>query len=247
MADLLTTYPESFALALAFAVAVDVMRRLFVAASAHFRRFFSTDAEARSTMPLAADLAGYLLLPVVAVIAFAPALIVIVDLAWLMGFGTVSPARLPHATILLGLTVGTFVGLQVWHMMGLAGFFRRARYVLFLVSVPLLAQVLAWLALDFARPASPAVAVAAHLLCLGVLPYLMPPIHGRVLAPLFAAAGAVPRSNWRPAVRRLGSVVLAAAAAGIFLWYDHAVRVRPLGIMARTVYHAPPENLGPPS
>lgn len=247
MAELLTTYPESFAFALAFAVAVDVLRRLFTAAHVHFRRFFSTDAAPRPAMPLAADLAGYLLLPVVVVIAFAPALIVIVDFAWLMGFGTVSPARLPHAEVLLGLTVGTFVGLQVWHMMGLAGFVCRARYVLLLAAVPLLAQILAWLALDLVRPALASITVTAHLLCLGVLPYLMPQVHGRVLAPLFRAAGAVPRTNWQPAVRRLGNAVLVAAAAGVFLWYGHAVHVRPLGIMAGTVYHAPPENLGPTS
>jgi hypothetical protein len=187
-----------------------------------------------------------LLLPPLAVIAFVPALVLIVDVAWLMGFGTIALAQLPHAKVLLGLTAGSFLGLQVWHMMGLPGFFPRVRYVLLLVSVPLLAQILAWLALGL-LPGTTATAVTAHLLCLGVLPYLMPLVHGRVLAPLFAAAGVVPRTNWRPAVRRLGNVALVAVVAGIFLWYDHAVRVRPLGMVTRTGYHAAPENLGPPS
>lgn len=248
MTELLNAYPESFVIATALAVAFDLMRRPLTAIGARWRAFF-VESAMRQTPPvsLLVDLAGWILLPVLACIGFIPALVIIVDVATLMG---VSPATriadLQHGVVLLWLLVVPFLWLQVWHLMGLAGFFRRCRYLLLLVAVPLLAQIAAWLALA-ARPHPGGLAhLLAHLFCLGVLPFVMPVLHTRVLAPLFTAAGRVPRTNWRRAVVRFGNVLLVAATAATIVWYSQAARGT-LGATAGMAYQPAPHILRGPS
>ncbi len=235
MTDLLTTSPQAIIVAVVLTVAIDIVRRLLRLVAWGAKRFWNGPETDGATTAWYAELAGYLLFPPLAFIAFIPPLVVIVATATLMGFPpNVKLSMLAHGMALLWTLTVAFLWVQIWHLMSLPGFWRRVRYCLLLVALPLLAQILTWLSLDalFQYRIADAVALRiagsiGHLFSLGVFPFLMPMVHARILTPVLTFATRQTARRWRPLIIGIGCAVLAAFVAVVFLWFGEAGRVSP--------------------
>jgi TonB family protein len=230
--ELLTGNPQSIIVAVLLAVAIDLIRRVLRLVAGGARRFwFGPDADTQKSS-VGVELLSYLLFPVLAFIAFVPALVVIVATATLMGFDPhVKLSMLAHGMALLWALTFLFLWVQVWHLMGLPGLGRRLRYLLLLIALPLLVQILTWLFLDvlfrFHLANADDLKIAGHLghlFSMGVFPFLVPVFHARVLVPVFTFVTKSTAHRWRAAVTIVASVALVAFLVGIFLWFGQARR-----------------------
>lgn len=217
MTELLTAQPQSIVIAVLVAIAIDLFRRVFKFAGRKTRRFWFGSAPKGLETGWVAELCSYFLFPVLAFFAFVFSLVVLVATATLMGFDPhVRIAALAHGTLLLWSLVVLFLWVQIWHVMSLPGFWQRVRYVLLLFALPLTFQVIAWIALDCLFRAGFAdtetlklVSLASRLACVGLVPFLMPLLHARILAPVFEHLIEITPARWRRAVVVAGSVTLA--------------------------------------
>lgn len=224
MTELLTTNPYSIAIAVALAIGIDLFRRIYLLIAGRARRFwFGADAPLGvAPTGWVAELCSYFLYPVVAVVAFACSVLIIVVTATLMGFDpSVKLGSLAHGGLLLWTLAFAFLWVQVWYVMSLPGFWRRVRYILLLVAVPMLLQSVTWLALDgvfrLGLADSEDLKLASRLsrlICIGAFPFFMPIVHARLLAPVFTAITESTARRWQLAVTALGCVVLVAVAIG---------------------------------
>ncbi len=222
MAELLTVHPDSFLIALMLAIGIDLVWRAFRAFGGAAHRFWIGPAAAEGAKAFwAYELLSYLLYAPLAIIAFVPALIAIVVIAALMGFDPdVKLAALAHGMLLLWTLVLVFLWVQVGHLLALQGFWRRFRYLLLLMAVPMLLQALAWETLDgvfrlrwLETEDLKLLSQVSKLLCLGLLPFLMPLLHGRALTPVFSFVTGSTADRWRKLVVVLGSVALVGLLA----------------------------------
>jgi hypothetical protein len=235
MSELLTTSPQAIIVAVVLAVAIDLLRRLLRLVARGARWFWNGPAEGGETTTWYAELASYLLFPPLAFVAFVPPLVVIVATAVLMGFPPpVKLAMLAHGMALLWTLTAAFLWLQIWHLMGLPGFWRRVRYLLLLVALPLLMQILTWLLLEallnYAAVSTAGLRLAAgigHLFSLGVFPFLVPVVHARVLVPVFTFTTSQTARRWRPLVTGIGVIALAAFVVLVFLWFGETGSTSP--------------------
>jgi len=226
MAELLAVGVVNFVMAFGVVVALDLLRRVFGILARGLRRLAHAAPQPPGDTFLTA-LFTYFLYPFVAIAGFIPPLTVLTAVAVLLGADRkVMIGMFPNGMMLLWTLTVAFLWLQVWYLLSLPGFGRRIRYVVLLLALPLLAQILAWLCLDFlsksaygAAFALPAVRQLAHLAILGVFPFLMPLVHARWIAPLFAWASALPSERWRPAVTGIGTALLFAAVLALFVWF----------------------------
>lgn len=235
MSELLATSPQAILVAFVLAVAIDLVRRLLLVVARGAKRFWNGPEAEGSRTAWYAEIASYLLFLPLAFIGFVPPLVIIVATAALMGLPPdVKLSALAHGMVLLWALTGIFLWLQVWHLMGLPGFWKRVRYLLLLLALPLLMQILTWLILHFAvhfrlaglehlRLASR----FGHLFSLGVFPFLVPLVHHRVLAPILGFAMEQTARRWRPAMTAIGWVVLVGFVAAIFFWFGQAGRLSP--------------------
>lgn len=222
MTELLTSHPQSIAIAVALALAMDLARRLFLWLVRGARRFWFGSGPEALKIGWVPELCSYLLYPVLAFFAFVFSLAAIIATATLMGFDPrVRIAALAHGSLMLWVLVATFLWLQVWYLMSLPGFWRRLRYVLLLAALPMALQVIAWLVLEAIfrlRLADSETlklgSLVSRLLCLGVFPFLMPLVHRRVLAPVFTHFMELAAPRWRPRLTAIGSVALAVVVLG---------------------------------
>ncbi len=235
MTELLATTPQAIFIAVVLAVAIDLMRRLLRFAARGAKRFWNGPEADGIKTAWYAELASYLLFLPLAFITFVPPLVMIVVTASLMGFPPdVKLSALTHGMALLWILTAVFLWLQIWHLMGLPGFWRRVRYFLLLLALPLLVQILTWLLLDFTfhfHLATNAHLKLAgrlcHLFSLGVFPFLVPLVHQRVLAPVFTFVTSQTKKRWRPLVTAIGCAVLAGFVAAVFLWFGQVGQFSP--------------------
>lgn len=227
MTELLNARPQAILLAIVLAIVIDVARRLLRLVGTGARRFWNGPEPGGAKLAWYAELASYLLFPLLAFISFVPPLVLIVGVAKLMGFeSNVQVSMLNHGLALLWLLTITFLAVQIWYLMRLPGFWRRLRYLLILVSLPLLIQVLIWLLLDLAfryRLANAAdlglAGSIGHLFALGIFPFLVPMVHGRIVVPVLTFATNETRHRWRPAIIATGCAVLVGFVAATFAWF----------------------------
>lgn len=217
MAELLTVHPDSFLIALVLAIGVDLVWRAFRSFGGAARRFWSGPETAQDVRPFwAIELLSYLLYFPLAILAFVPPLVLVVVVAVLMGFDPdVKLAALAHGLLLLWTLVAVFIWIQVGHLLSLSGFWRRLRYLLLLAAIPMLLQALAWETFDgvfrlrlLETEDLKLLSQVSKLLCLGLLPFLMPFLHARVLVPVFSFVTDSTAHRWRTAVTILGTVAL---------------------------------------
>lgn len=232
MTELLTGSPQSIIIAVLLAVAIDLVRRVLRLVAGGARRFwFGPDADAQKSS-IGVELLSYLLFPVLAFIAFVPSLVVIVATATLMGFDpNVKLSMLAHGMALLWALTFLFLWVQIWHLMRLPGFWRRVRYLLLLIALPLLVQILIWLFLDllfrFHLANSEDLKIASrlgHLFSMGFFPFLVPVLHARALVPVFTSIMESTKKRWRAAATGVASAALVAVLVGIFMWFGQASR-----------------------
>ncbi len=147
--------------------------------------------------------------------------------ALLMGFSPqIILMDVPNSDLLLLAFAILFLWVQLGHLMHLRSVWTRCRYVCLLISIPLLAQILLWLAIDFADRqhvlegrALYLVRVVSVLLSAGVLPFFGPSLHGRVLAPAFTWAGNVAGPRWHEAIEYIGNTLLFLGSVAMFVLF----------------------------
>lgn len=193
--------------------------------------------------PFVSGLSGFCLMYFAALSAIIPALATIWCTARLMGYGPNVFGTLPNGELLFWTLVVPYLWLQSRTIMRLHGFWRRCRYLGLLIVLPLLAQALAWFALDAARAHgvgdNNALAVANNwlgLLSIGMLPYAMPAIHKHMLAPVFTWTGGLAPDRWRGIFVAIGNSLFAVALVGILVLFGVALRTtyaRQQGVGAR--------------
>lgn len=232
MTELLTGNPQSIIAAILLAIAIDLARRVLRLVAGGARRFwFGPDADAQKSS-IGVELLSYLLFPILALIAFVPSLVVIIATATLMGFDPgVKLSMLAHGMALLWVLTFVFLWVQIWHVMSLPGFWRRVRYLLLLIALPLLVQILVWLLLDalsrYQLANSDDLRIASrmgHLFSLGVFPFLVPLLHTRVLVPVFTFVTKSTARGWRATVTGVASGALVAVLVGSFVWFGQVSR-----------------------
>jgi TonB family protein len=160
---------------------------------------------------------------IIGVLGFVPALAEIRYTALLFGFGSdASAAGLPNGNLLMWTLLVVFLWVQLGHFVSLRSVWTRCRFLCLLVALPLIPQILSWLALGFVlqhRLAGgtemTAVNRLATLICLGALPYLVPSFHRRVLGPLFTKASEAAGPRWREALQYAGNLSLVAATVAL--------------------------------
>ena len=237
------------------AIVLDLVRRLFRFLIARVKR-------ARGAVPAPTRRAtfwtGVLSLMVVVAIGllgFFPANIAVQSLAVLMGFARdVKAAMLPGGKIILWAYLVAFIWIQLQYTMSLEGFWKRCRYLGLLVVIPVLAQVACWFAFDLALAHGLAdadelltAAPLAQLLSLGLLPFFVPALHHRVIAPVLTWASAIPGEKWRKTVVGIGNGLFALAMAGAIVLVGYACGKSGFArIEARPGSHAQPAAIGLP-
>jgi len=207
-----------------------------------------------SEEPFLSGLSGFCLMPVVALLGFLPCFAIIKSTAMLMGFWrTVRFDQIPNVALLLWTLLVVFLWQQVRYVMGLRKFWIRCRYLCALGVFPLAAQSLAWLALDYARrqaladPAALSIAADwSRLVSLGAVPFFMPAIHHRLLAPFFTRAGGLAGERARKIVVRIGNALFVAIMAALlvaFAFVQRTTQAQPL--MEHVRAHSGPVPYGP--
>ena len=204
--------------------------------------------------PFVSGLSGFCLMYVVGLSAIMPAYATIWFTARLMGFGPNVFGMLPNANLLFWTLAVPYLWLQSRTIMGLRGFWVRCRYLGVLIVLPLFALALSWLTLDAARAHGIAdryaLAIAYNwlgLISIGMLPYAIPALHKRVLAPAFTRMSSLAPDRWRRSVLVVGNALFAVALAGLVVLFfvvlrtTHA-RQEEIGMRTQRVY----STVGPP-
>jgi TonB family protein len=236
IAQFLGEEAQTIAIAIFAAIGLDLVRRLLGALAGLVRRpagregvFFPGGPPPSEDELRGRTIFGFLsfcLVPVIGVIAFVPALVTINSLTVLFDLGEPKVAELAHGHLLLWTLLIAFIWIQLRHMMALRSFWSRCRYLLLLVSLPLIAQILAWLCFDLMARNGIATAnglfIANKLtqfLCLGAFPYFIPSFHARTLGPAFNWAGGLFGEPRRKGMELVGNVLLVPAAFALFVLF----------------------------
>ena len=147
--------------------------------------------------------------------------------ALLMGFSPQTIlVNVPNSELLLLAFATLFLWVQFGHIMRLRSVWTRCRYVCLLISIPLLAQIFLWLAIDFADRQHVLEGHALYLfrvlsvvLSAGVVPFFCPSLHSRVLAPAFTWAANIAGGRWYQAIEYLGNTLLLLGSVAIFVLF----------------------------
>lgn len=222
MSALFSTRPDIFATAVLLAAAVYVVCLFGRSLHFHASRFWlGEDADDKPRLGIGAEVVSFLLLPFLAILAFVPALVSLFEVAALEGIApTTIQGIFVRTGVLIWVLLSAFLLIQVSYLLSLKCIGARLRYCLLLIAVPLAAQLASGLALGYMHvPSSAELARLFHLFSLGVLPFFLPVLHRRLIAPLVRAAQ--PERSRRAFATAVATIVLVLVSIGIVFGYGH--------------------------
>lgn len=180
---------------------------------------------------------------IVALLGAALAGIAVQHAAALMGIGPqVNLLFLPNSIALLCTFVAAFLWVQFGHLLSLRSFWTRGRFVCLLIALPLLSQRLLALGFDATSQLVKSRETAddlAMLFSTGLLPFLVPAFHARLLAPAATWVRRRLGDERRDIIEAAGTLVLIVGIAAV--WWAPVSPSHPAAAEAG-MFHGPLPN-----
>lgn len=222
MSTLFSTRPDILVTAVLLAAAAYAVCLFGRSLHFHASRFWlGEEAYEKPHLSVWAEAINLVLLPFLAILAFVPVLVSLFEVAALEGIApSLIQSVLTRTGALLWMLLFVFLLIQVSYLLSLRCVGARLRYCLLLIAIPLATQLVIGMALSYMRvPPSAELARLLHLFSLGVLPFLLPILHGRLIVPIVHAAR--PERRWRAVATGVATVVLVLVSLGIVFGYGH--------------------------
>jgi len=209
------------------------VRRLFVAIAARLKRARGGELAAARPRSFGRGVLALMIVLAIGLAAFLPAQTTVRNLAVLIGFSRdIKTASMPGGQLMTWTYITAFIAVQLVYVMRLEGFWKRCRYLGLLIFGPLIVEMAWWLVFELAlthrladSEALLTAAPLAEIVALGTIPFFVPALHRRAVAPALTRMSAIPGEKWRRFLVRLGNAFYALTLAGLFVLFGYCLGV----------------------